>query len=265
MQQRYKKKILIGLIVVMIVLVFSAIISAIKIKEERQKNGGGEISSTQFSETGLVPIQEGINNIPIEEDMNFEYSFLKENLADYTSDFVGVVGYLYVPDTSIDFPVVQGEDNEYYLNTGYFGEPSNYGAPFVDYRNDIDLLDDNNVIYGHNMADGNMFGTLKNVLSKDYTDNSAYLYLNTEGYKNVFEIYSVYEIDLTTFNFIKTGFESESEKTAWLMQSQRLNQNGTLRDVVLSKDSKIITLSTCTQGGEKRLIVHASLLDRQVY
>ena len=71
--------------------------------------------------------------------------------------------WLTVFDTAIDYPVVQGEDNAYYLHRSFYGEENYAGCIFLDARNSPDFQDPFTLVYGHNMRDGSMFGSLRNL------------------------------------------------------------------------------------------------------
>lgn len=205
----------------------------------------------------------------LNSDMNYEElqaQWLNVNLSDYVSAYPDFTGYMQIAGTSIDFPVVQGVDNEYYLDKDYEQQSNEAGSPFLDYRNSKEYLDYNNIIYGHNMANGTMFGTLKLLGSQDYyADNDGLIYYNTVGYKNVFKIYSAYEIDLTSFNFIQTAFADNDPFSDWVQKTKELNQVSELSTVSVPNDTKVLTLVTCTAGGEKRFVVHGYLYNRTVY
>lgn len=205
----------------------------------------------------------------LNSDVNYEElqaQWLNVNLSDYVSAYPDFTGYMQIAGTSIDFPVVQGADNEYYLDRDYEQQSNEAGSPFLDYRNSKEYLDCNNIIYGHNMANGTMFGTLKLLGSQDYySDNDGLIYYNTVGYKNVFKIYSAYEIDLTSFNFIQTAFADNDPFSDWVQKTKELNQVSELSTVSVPNDTKVLTLVTCTAGGEKRFVVHGYLYNRTVY
>lgn len=199
------------------------------------------------------------------EYTELEAQWLNIDLSSYFV-YPDFVGYLQIDGTSIDFPVVQCDDNEYYLDKDYNQHGSESGSPFLDYRNSSEYLDCNNIIYGHNMANGTMFGTLKRLGSQEYyDDNSGLIYYNTVGYKNVFKVYSAYEIDLTSFNFIQTAFADNDPFSDWVTKTKELNQVTDLNTVSVPNDTKILTLVTCTAGGAKRFVVHAYLYNRTVH
>ncbi len=109
-----------------------------------------------------------------------------ENLAPIAVDFDAlkaknpdIVAWVYCPDTDINYPVLQSSDNKYYLRRGADGTSRVAGSIFADFRNTADLSDENNIIYGHNMTDGSMFGTLKKYADQSYYDDHPVWYLLT--------------------------------------------------------------------------------------
>lgn len=91
-----------------------------------------------------------------------------------------LVAWVQIPDTNIDYPVVQGTDNEYYLHHSFDGADLAVGCPFLDYENQGDLSDNNNFIYGHNMRNGSMFHDLASFTDSGFFDGHPYAYIATE-------------------------------------------------------------------------------------
>lgn len=180
------------------------------------------------------------------------------------------IGYIDIAGTYISDWVVQAGDNDYYLDTDAYGNPAENGAVFGDYRNTFDTLNRNNIIYAHNMADGSRFGTLQRLADATFYKDAAGEYkpcdisFDTLCYNNIFRVYSVYEIDLKTFNYIRTTFENIGDFTDFVEQTRSYNSISCLDDENIPVHTKLLTLSTCTAGGTKRLVVHAYLYARGV-
>ena len=92
-----------------------------------------------------------------------------------------IIGWLTLPDTAINYPVTQADDNEYYLHHLYDGTYNKTGCLFADYENQEDFSDRNTIIYGHNMRDGSMFATLNEYDEQSYFDGHPKMYLVTPG------------------------------------------------------------------------------------
>ena len=169
-----------------------------------------------------------------------------------------VKGWIKVPNTNIDYPFVQHQDNTFYLTHSFNKKYNNAGWIFLDYRNDIDFLNTNTIIYGHGRVDGTMFGSLKNILNEDILNNqknfNIYLYLPNKTY--TFEIFSAYHVK-TTNDYLKTEFTDEKEYEKFLTLIKSRSKYKFSIDV--NSHDKILTLSTCYNDREK-MVVHAKLI-----
>ncbi|SCW55881.1 sortase B [Paenibacillus tianmuensis] len=173
-----------------------------------------------------------------------------------------VVGWVRIANTVIDYPVVQGKDNAYYLNRNYKGEEAGAGSIFLDFRNDIGKAQPNTVIYGHRMKDGSMFGDLKKFLKEDFYKKNLTFQYDTLYHSYRAEIFSVYPAT-ADLNYIQTGFESEQKYAAFLQDLQERSLYKT--DTALGADDRILTLSTCDytlDPAKGRLIIHAKLIEQ---
>lgn len=173
-----------------------------------------------------------------------------------------VVGWLRIGNTAIDYPVVQGQDNAYYLNRNYKGEESSAGSIFLDFRNDIGKAQPNTVIYGHRMKDGSMFGDLKKFLKDDFFKENLTFQYDTLYHSYRAEIFSVYPAT-ADLNYIQTGFGSEQEYATFLQGLQERSLYKT--DTVLGVEDRILTLSTCDytlDPAKGRLVIHAKLIEQ---
>ena len=190
----------------------------------------------------------------------------KEN---YTVDFEKLkkknpdtVAYLEVKNTNIEYVIVKGENNKYYLNHSFNKEYNIAGWPFADYHNKLDETDRNIIIYGHNMQDGSMFETLKDTLTKKWYENedNHEILLITEKDKYFYQVFSTYTIIPESY-YITTSFSSDKEYLEFLkeLKSRSVNKY----DVDLSENDKILTLSSCTTDGKKRVVLHAKLINKE--
>ena len=103
-----------------------------------------------------------------------------------------VIAWIEIPGLEISYPVVQGRDNDYYLHHLITGENHKSGSIFMDFHNQEDLSDRNTIIYGHNMKDGSMFGTLDQYQSQALYRNYPYFYMYVPGYIYEYQIFSCY-------------------------------------------------------------------------
>lgn len=204
-------------------------------------------------------IVEKLNNLN-EEEKTVTFASLREQNKDFKA-------WLVVPGANISLPVVQTTNNDKYLNTGFNGKWLSGGTAFIDYNNKSAFSDMNTVIYGHNMRDGSMFGSIKNYKSLDTFKKNPLLYVYTENQNYVYKIYSVFLTSAVksddngyvfAYNFINL---SSSENFASFMEEIKLRSYYDT-GVDYQEGDKIITLSTCDRTVMKngRLVLVARLV-----
>jgi sortase B len=172
-----------------------------------------------------------------------------------------IVGWIKIDDTKIDYPVLQADDNDFYLNYGANKEKNVAGSIFMDYRNEAGELSRNTVIYGHDMKNGTMFAGLLAYESRWNFENKAIIEFDTVYSDEKWIIFSAYTTD-SAFNYIKTDFNSQEEYAAFLntISAKSLHVSG----VELTAEDRILTLSTCSSAFDNaRFVVHAKLLKPQ--
>lgn len=169
------------------------------------------------------------------------------------------VGFLTVNGTNINYPIVQHSDNSYYLKRDIYKKKSSMGWVYLDYRNSKNEFDSNNIIYGHSMLNGTMFGTLKNVLTSNFRKNEDNMIISydTPNGQYKFKIFSGYRVEYTT-DYLKTDFDNKKEFDNFIKLIRGRSTFKT-KDKIEYGD-KILTLSTCAGNGKKRLVVHAVLI-----
>ena len=202
----------------------------------------------------------------IEEEIIVEESN-ETNETTYEIDFKELkkknkdaVAYLKVNNTKIDYVVVKAKDNDYYLHHNFKKQSNVAGWVFADYHNKYDGNDRNLVIYGHNMRNGSMFGTLKKILKKDWYKNTGnhIVTLVTEDGLHKYQVFSVYSIPVESY-YINTQFNNNKDFYKFL---KKINSRSIYNfKVDLKETDKILTLSTCTANSTKRVVLHAKLID----
>ena len=185
--------------------------------------------------------------IKLEKDdkYNIDFKSLKEENSD-------TVAYVKVNNTNIDYVVVKGTDNDYYLNHNFNKEYNIAGWIFSDYHNKFDEADKNIVIFGHNMRDGSMFGTLNKILNEKWQTNedNKKVILVTEKNTYYYEVFSVYSIKPEDY-YIKTEFkDNEFDEFVKTIKSRSVYDF----KVDVSNNDKILTLSSCIGDGTKRVV-----------
>lgn len=156
-----------------------------------------------------------------------------------------MVGWLSIPDTTIDFPVMHTpEDEEYYLRKNFSKEYSEDGTPFVAANCAVDPASDNIIIYGHNMYSGNMFAPLASYKEKSFYDSHKKIYFDTTVGFGTYEIVGMFKVDINEFEYYR--FINAADQTAFdefMNKVKALSYYET--GVSASYGDKLITLSTC--------------------
>ncbi|MBR6640742.1 MAG: class B sortase, partial [Clostridia bacterium] len=155
--------------------------------------------------------------------------------------------------------VVQAKDNSYYLRKNLDKKYNIGGSIFMDYKNKLDGTDKNIVIYGHNMKNDSMFGTLKNILKEEWYNNEENYIINltTEKEEKKYKVFSVYKIKTEDY-YIDTEFkENEFEKFINTLKDRSIKDFGTEID----EQDNILTLSTCADNNAYRIVLHAKQID----
>lgn len=175
-----------------------------------------------------------------------------------------MVGWVHVPGTDLNYPVVQTPDDpDYYLHRDFYEKNSRHGTVYAHDQADLDTPSDNVTIYGHNMTDGSMFAVLHKYSNKAYWEANPYIYFDTLYEHRTYQIISVFEIDLTESVF---AYHSLVEANAFSFQNYMNNcKELEMYDtgVTAKYGDKLLTLSTCdknTANDDIRFVVVAKLV-----
>lgn len=167
-------------------------------------------------------------------------------------------GWIQVGGTNINYPFVQTDNNEYYLTHDFDGKYNAAGWVFMDYRNNPNGNNRNTIIYAHSRLDQTMFGSLKNILTSGWLNNSDnyIVKLSTEYENTLWQVFSVYHVP-TTSDYLRTTFTSDDQFQQFVdmlhnRSAHNFNTNVTAND-------RILTLSTC-YGYTDRVVLHAKLI-----
>ncbi len=183
--------------------------------------------------------------------MNVDLTELKEKNSDLS-------GWISLDGTNVNYPFVHTTDNDFYLTHSFDKTTNKAGWLWLDFRNDSTEFGRNNIIYGHNMANRTMFGSLKYLLNDDWfnVESNRVIRMSNEKYNTLWQIFSVYTIN-TTNDYIQTNFPSDSDYQAFLDKLKKRSYRDF--NVHLDSTDKILTLSTC-HGTGRKLAVHAKLI-----
>ena len=242
--KKYKKTIL--NLILYIILLSILIYSGIKIfKWYKDKTNNNKIVE-QIKNTVIV---EENNEDGNEKEYTVDFNKLKEQNNE-------TIAWLKINNTNVEYPVVKGTNNSFYLNHSFDKSKNSAGWIFADYKNKFDNTDKNIVIYGHNMRDGSMFGSMKNILNTDWYENeeNANITLFTENEKCIYKVFSVYKIESEDY-YIKTEFSNENEFEKFIQTLKKRSIKNF--NINISKEDNILTLSTCANNNKYRVVLHA--------
>lgn len=166
-----------------------------------------------------------------------------QNLKQSNSD---VVGWITIPDTAVNYPILQAEDNQFYLNKTWKKKASTVGSIFMECKNRADLSQFNTLIYGHNMKDGSMFSLLRNYLEQGYWEEHPYVYVAVENDVRRYDIYAAYEVGVWEITY---GLEIEKEEDKQEFIDIGISKSRIETGIVPTLEDDVLTLSTCTGTG----------------
>lgn len=197
-----------------------------------------------------------LENIKKDNSNNEKYIVDFKKLKSENSD---VVAYIKVNNTNIEYPIVKTSNNNFYLNHSFDKSKNSRGWIFADYKNKFDNTDKNIVIYGHNMRDESMFGSLKNILNEEWYNNAENKNITflTEKENYIYKVFSIYKIESEDY-YIKTNFKNDEDYEKFLNTIK--NRSIKNFDINLNINDKIITLSTCANNNKYRIVLHAKKL-----
>ena len=188
--------------------------------------------------------------------VDFDY----EGLVSLNPD---IIGWVYIPDTNINYPLLRADNNQKYLTLSYDLQWTNSGGIFMDYRNAADFSDDNTIIYGHNMKNGGMFGNLKKYADTEYLKEHSYIYIFTKDRILKYRAFAAYKTENDsesyTMDFSKdTGYSGYLE---YVLASAGDNKNDAIEET-----TPLMMLSTCTSVRRtERFVVNAVLVAEKEY
>ena len=269
---KVKKNKLKVMIPILLMIVFGVIliISIIKIIgwNKDNDNTSKQIEIVQ-NEAKIEEVEDDDNTKIIEQPVKVPkaypyWDYIKMNMINV--DFTelkkinnDVKGWIQVNGTNINYPFVQASDNKYYLNHS-FNKSLNYaGWVFLDYRNNL-TNNKNTIIYAHGRLDKTMFGSLRNILSSGWLNNTDnyVVKLSTEKENTLWQVFSVYHIP-TTSDYIQTEFSSDDEFLQLITKLKDRSMFNFNTDV--NSNDNILTLSTCYSDTEK-VVLHAKLIKK---
>lgn len=200
---------------------------------------------TESIETDLVvESKEELKKELCPQESVYESQYNFDTLREENKD---IIAWINIPGTNVDYPVLFDGTDEY-LHKNLGGEDSASGCIYVDATTKNVLDDEINIIYGHNMKNGTMFGELQKFKDNDYFESHPYIEIHTPNEVRVYQIFSVRDVssDIDTLNFAMSDFSKKE------YIEKAINESIQSREVA---ESQIITLSTCVGDYSRRLLV----------
>lgn len=208
----------------------------------------------------LKEVDKNITTEVLDSSRYYDEDLLSVDFTDLLLKNDEVIGWIQIPYTNINYPFVKHKDNSYYLSHSFDKSYNSAGWLYLDYRNTLDPIDMNSIIYAHGRVDGSMFGSLKDILSEEWLKQDKYIIkVSSLRYNYLFEIFSAYHIK-TTNDYLHTNFSNSIEYREFLELIQ--NRSMISFDTTVNTQNKILTLSTCYNNSEK-MVVHAKLVKQE--
>lgn len=236
-KRKVKKWVYVVILVVLLVLFAFTLFNFLKlvINYSKTKN---LVTDLQKEVTKDVIVDDSSSE---EERYTLDFSSLKKKNTD-------TVGWLEIKDTSINYPLVQTNNNNYYLTHSFDKSNNVNGWVFVNYINNKDFSDQNTAIFAHD----SLFKPLKNIYNSNNKDNfNIYIYLEDKVY--IYEVFSLYITDSYNVEILRDNLSTD-------VLQQVIENSSYDYNAEVDENDHILTLSTCFNEGEKRIIVHAKKL-----
>ena len=171
----------------------------------------GEQTYEEVADVAAVAIPDDLSGTSL-ADLTIDWDALEEINSD-------IVGWIYIPGTVVNYPIVHTTDNDYYLDHDFYGEEgwvARFGTIFLSAENRADLTDDNNLIYGHHMADGSMFAVIAEMTSQSVFDEYRTIYILTPNGNYMLRTFALVDVDASDASVIVQDFSSDEESIAYL-------------------------------------------------
>lgn len=194
------------------------------------------------------------------------WDFIKLNMIDVDfselmSTNKDTIGWIQVNGTNVNYPFVQTKDNSYYLNHSYDYSKNESGWVFLDYRNNINNLDKNTIIYAHGRNDRTMFGSLRFILNNGWINNknNFVIKISTEKENSMWQIVSAYHIPVTS-DYLITNFTDNNDFMEFA--NMIIDRSMYDFDTKINENDYLLTLSTCYNKTD-RMVIHAKLIKKE--
>ena len=188
----------------------------------------------------------------------------RQEFLDYRAHYGNddIIGHVWIPNTTVDYLVVQSTDNEFYLHHCLRGRSYRPGSIFLDYMADVHGQDQNWTLFGHNMARNHKFNNVRHfALSYDFFRNNRYIFFRTIYADYVFEVFSSYVTHMS-FPYFHPNYDNyPGGWEFWI--GELAGRSAHYSGITVTADDRILTLSTCHPNPafrDYRIAVHARLI-----
>ena len=231
-------------------------IKEIKINEnEEQEILDDEVENNDISTTEN-------SYIPTLYDTYGSMNMLEVNFTNLLNVNSDTKGWIKVNGTKINYPFVQTTDNNYYLKHSFDKSNNKKGWVYMDYRNSIDNLNDNTILYAHGLVNNQMFGSMRKILKSSWYNNKEnhIIKVSTLTNNQLWQVFSIYTIEPESY-YITTNFNNKDAFNNFIevIKSRSIYNFG----LEVTNNDKILTLSSC-YNDKKRMVMHAKLLENQI-
>jgi len=258
------KGIIIGLLIVLILVILISASKLLSISHDYrvarrtyEKISNDYVTPSEQKtdpESGGGPAAQGESGVVLDSDR----SPIEVDFDALLAQSRNVVGWLYSPDTVINYPVARAEDNDYYLHRLFDGTANPSGTLFLDYRCSRDFSDRNTIIYGHHMNDGTMLASIVDYGKPGYYEEHPFLYLNTPDGNYRIDVFSgfITASDSTAFTL---DLAEDDAFTLYVDKMKRFSDFQT--EIEVGLEDKLVTLVTCTyEYTEARFVLVGKLV-----
>jgi len=199
------------------------------------------------------------NYIPKDNDAFENISFMSVDFTELLEKNSDTVGWIKVNNTKVNYSIVQSKDNEYYLSHDFNKKKSYTGWVFADFRDDFEFFGNNTIIYAHNTLAKTMFSTLTWCVKKSWyqVEENQYIKISTPKSNTIWKIFSIYTIKPELY-YLTTYFKDDEEHNAFIDKITKRSIYDFQTET--TTDDKILTLSTCTDDGTRRVVIHAKMI-----
>lgn len=180
-------------------------------------------------------------------------------------DFAGLkkinedlIGWISADAVGVSYPIMHGKDNDYYLHRTFEGTYNFAGCIFMDYLNKGNFSDKNSIIYGHNMKNGSMFGSIHKYKNAETYEKDPYFWIYTPDEIYKYEIFAGTEVSVTSKTY-QLSFKDDNDFLEYVAACKE--KSAVKADVEVTKDDKVVTLSTCTGNDATRFVVQGKLIE----